>query len=69
MDTNEWIKKIPEVDLIYYDPPYNKHPYSIYFFMLDIINDWDLTQSIPNTNRGQPKNWYKCTYPYYNSYF
>ena len=62
MDTNEWVKKIPEVDLIYYDPPYNKHPYSIYFFMLDIINNWDLTQTIPNTNRGQPKNWYKSAY-------
>ena len=42
MDTNQWIKDIPEVDLVYYDPPYNKHPYSIYFFMLDIINDWNL---------------------------
>lgn len=62
MDTNEWITKIPEVDLIYYDPPYNKHPYSIYFFMLDIINDWKLQETIPNTNRGQPKNWHKSAY-------
>jgi adenine-specific DNA-methyltransferase len=62
MDTNQWIKKIPEVDLVYYDPPYNKHPYSIYFFMLDIINDWELDQSIPNTNRGQPKTWFKSPY-------
>ena len=35
MDTNEWIKRIPELDVVYIDPPYNKHPYSIYYFMLD----------------------------------
>ena len=62
MDTNEWIKKIPEADLVYYDPPYNKHPYSIYFFMLDVINDWDTSQKIPETNRGQTKNWKKSPY-------
>ncbi len=62
MDTNEWVKKIPEVDLVYYDPPYNKHPYSIYFFMLDVINDWKTDEEIPDTNRGQPKNWYKSKY-------
>ena len=62
MDTNQWIKDIPEVDLVYYDPPYNKHPYSIYFFMLDIINDWNLDLDIPNSNRGQPKTWFKSPY-------
>ena len=62
MDTNQWIKDIPEVDLVYYDPPYNKHPYSIYFFMLDVINDWNLDLDIPETNRGQPKTWFKSPY-------
>ena len=61
-DVKDWIREIPEVDLVYYDPPYNKHPYSIYFFMLDIINDWKTEEEIPNTNRGQPKNWYKSKY-------
>jgi adenine-specific DNA-methyltransferase len=58
-DTNEWIKRIDKVDLIYYDPPYNKHPYNIYYFLLDIINKWDLNIEIPDTYRGQPKNWTK----------
>uniref|UniRef100_A0A6C0C4M4 Methyltransferase n=1 Tax=viral metagenome TaxID=1070528 RepID=A0A6C0C4M4_9ZZZZ len=62
MDTNQWVRKIPEVDMVYYDPPYNKHPYSIYFFMLDIINDWKTEQNIPDTNRGQPKTWFKSPY-------
>lgn len=62
MDSNNWVKNIPEVDLMYLDPPYNKHPYSIYYFMLDIINNWDTNANIPDTNRGQPKNWNKSDY-------
>ncbi len=58
-DTNEWIKEIDKVDLIYYDPPYNKHPYNIYYFLLDIIDKWDINIDIPDTYRGQPKNWIK----------
>jgi adenine-specific DNA-methyltransferase len=61
-DVNKWVREIPELDLVYYDPPYNKHPYSIYYFLLDIVNDWDLTIDIPDTYRGQPKNWYKSPY-------
>ena len=30
--------------------------------MLDIINNWDLYVDIPDTNRGQPKNWVKSDY-------
>lgn len=59
MDTNDWINQIEKVDLIYYDPPYNKHPYNIYYFLLDIINDWNTNIEIPDTYRGQPKNWKK----------
>ena len=62
MDTNMWITKIPKLDLVYYDPPYNKHPYCIYYFLLDIINNWDINIEVPNTNRGQPKNWLKSDY-------
>lgn len=62
MDTNEWIKTLPHVDVIYLDPPYNKHPYSIYYFMLDIINNWNTKIKIPKTYRGQPKNWIKSKY-------
>ena len=62
MDTNEWVKTLPEVDLMYYDPPYNKHPYNIYYFLLDIINNWNTDMEIPDTYRGQPKNWIKSPF-------
>ena len=61
-NTNDWIKNIPKLDIVYYDPPYNKHPYSIYYFLLDIINNWDKSIEIPNTYRGQPKDWFKSDY-------
>jgi adenine-specific DNA-methyltransferase len=61
-DVNAWVKELPEVDLVYYDPPYNKHPYHIYYFLLDLINTWDTTIKIPATFRGQPKNWQASLY-------
>ena len=61
-DANEWIKTIGNLDLVYYDPPYNKHPYNIYYFLLDIISNWDTKIEIPETYRGQPKNWEKSAY-------
>jgi len=62
LDANEWTKKIGELDLVYYDPPYNKHPYNIYYFLLDIISNWNIKLKIPETYRGQPKNWLKSSY-------
>ena len=62
MDTNEWAKQLASVDIVYYDPPYNKHPYNIYYFLLDIINTWDKTAQIPDTNRGQPDDRIKSLY-------
>jgi len=61
-DTNKWVKRLPELDLVYYDPPYNKHPYHIYYFLLEIINNWNLEKEIPDTYRGQPKGWLKSKY-------
>ena len=61
-DTNDWVKELPILDLVYYDPPYNKHPYHIYYFLLDVINTWDTTVEIPDTFRGQPKDWKASPY-------
>lgn len=62
MDTNEWVKQLPELDLVYYDPPYNKHPYCIYYFLLNIVNNWNVNEDIPDSYRGQPLNWEKSQY-------
>ena len=65
LDTNVWAKNLAnetKVDIVYYDPPYNKHPYNIYYFLLDIINTWDKTIPISDTNRGQTDDRKKSLY-------
>ena len=61
-DTTEWARNLPPLDFMYYDPPYNKHPYSIYYFMLNIVAQWNTTIEIPDTTRGQPLNWHRSAY-------
>ena len=62
MDVIDWVKSIPELDLVYFDPPYNKHPYNIYYFLLDIIQEWNTNISVPATTRGQPMGWSRSPY-------
>lgn len=62
-DVTQWLETLPNnIDIMYIDPPYNKHSYATYYFMLDIINNWNLDDSIPDTYRGQPKNWTRSLY-------
>ena len=67
-DTRTWAKDIQNeqktftIDLAYFDPPYNKHPYNIYYFLLDIIATWDKSIDIPDSYRGQPKNWIRSPF-------
>ena len=50
--------ELPEMDIVYYDPPYNKHPYGTYYFMLNVINDYNIEETnVPNNTRGQSKDW------------
>jgi len=66
-DVNIWATELPLLDLVYYDPPYNKHPYHIYYFLLDLINNWDTAVDVPDTFRGQPKNWQASLYNSYSN--
>ena len=36
-DVNDAVEKIGHVNLTYFDPPYNQHPYGSNYFMLNII--------------------------------
>jgi len=60
-DINQLIKEIPEVDLAYYDPPYNQHPYGSNYFMLNIINGGKPIE-IQNGVSGIAKEWNKSKY-------
>jgi adenine-specific DNA-methyltransferase len=62
-DVNELVRdnKLPVFDLVYYDPPYNQHPYGSNYFMLNIINsgkDCEIQDGVS----GIAKNWNKSAY-------
>jgi len=62
-DINELIKSkdLPFFDLVYYDPPYNQHPYGSNYFMLNIINEGK-PREIQNGVSGISKEWNKSAY-------
>lgn len=54
-------QKLPIFDLVYYDPPYNQHPYGSNYFMLNIINggtDCEIQDGVSGISR----NWNKSAY-------
>ncbi|MCK9477752.1 MAG: DNA adenine methylase, partial [Candidatus Muirbacterium halophilum] len=61
-DTNELVKDLPEVDITYYDPPYNEHPYGSNYFMLNLIYNNERPKDISKIS-GIPTNWNKS--PFY----
>lgn len=61
-DTNELIKELPEMDITYYDPPYNQHPYGSNYFMLNLIYENKIPKEYSKVS-GIPKDWKKS--PYY----
>ena len=60
-DTNELVKELPEIDLAYYDPPYNQHPYGSNYFMLNIIAN-DKETKIQTGVSGISEDWNKSLY-------
>lgn len=62
-DINELVRdnNLPVFDLVYYDPPYNQHPYGSNYFMLNIINEGK-EREIQNGVSGITKEWNKSAY-------
>ncbi|PPE06377.1 restriction endonuclease subunit M [Mesoplasma corruscae] len=60
-DAKDLILKLKELDLVYIDPPYNQHPYSSNYFMLNIINDYIRPKNISKVS-GIPVSWNKSTF-------
>lgn len=60
-DVNEVVKTIDSVDLAYFDPPYNQHPYGSNYFMLNLLAD---NKCPGETSRvsGIPKDWNHSQY-------
>ncbi|MDR2659891.1 MAG: DNA adenine methylase [Spirochaetaceae bacterium] len=60
-DSNLIIKEAPEVDLAYLDPPYNQHPYSSNYFMLNLILENKHPEKISKIS-GIPDDWKRSKY-------
>ena len=59
--TNVLIKELPPLDLIYYDPPYNQHEYSAYYFLLNLVGKNEKPENV-NAVTGLPKERIKSDY-------
>ena len=64
-DACDFLKELPQVDLIYLDPPYNQHPYGSNYFMLNLICTNERPHTVSKVS-GIPKDWNKSQYNYKN---
>jgi adenine-specific DNA-methyltransferase len=60
-DANALVKELPEVDLAYFDPPYNQHPYGSNYFMLNLLVDYVRPMEVSRVS-GIPTNWNRSRY-------
>jgi len=60
-DSNELVRELPLVDLVYMDPPYNQHPYGSNYFMLNLINSYKEPIDTSEVS-GIPKAWNRSKY-------
>lgn len=54
-------KKLPPLDLLYIDPPYNQHPYGSNYFMLNLLCDYRRPEAVSRVS-GIPKTWNRSAF-------
>lgn len=61
--TNTLVKKFDEgaFDLVYFDPPYNEHEYSAFYFLLNVLAENKKPENV-NARTGLPKTRFKSAY-------
>src|SRR5690606_11760933 len=57
----DFVREMPEVDVAYFDPPYNQHPYGSNYFMLNLILRNKRPEEISRV-AGIPKGWQRSPY-------
>jgi adenine-specific DNA-methyltransferase len=60
-DINELVRELPPVDVAYFDPPYNQHPYGSNYFMLNLLTDYQEPEDISLVS-GIPRDWKRSAY-------
>ena len=60
-DANALARRLPGLDLAYFDPPYNQHPYGSNYFMLNLLVDYQRPRQV-STVSGIPTDWRRSDY-------
>jgi len=60
-DANKVVRQVQNLDLAYFDPPYNQHPYGSNYFMLNLLVRYERPQRISKVS-GIPVNWRRSDY-------
>jgi len=60
-DTNKLVTELKDIDLAYFDPPYDQHPYGSNYFMLNLIYDYKKPEKISSVS-GIPEDWQRSDY-------
>lgn len=61
LEAAEFVSGLPEIDVAYFDPPYNQHPYGSNYFMLNLILRNERPKEISRVS-GIPKMWQRSPY-------
>lgn len=60
-DANSIVKDLGRVDVAYFDPPYNQHPYGSNYFMLNLLCRYERPTDISGVS-GIPSDWKRSRY-------
>ncbi|QXI66241.1 Modification methylase FokI (plasmid) [Paracoccus marcusii] len=60
-EATDFVSEMPDVDVAYFDPPYNQHPYGSNYFMLNLILRNERPEEISRVS-GIPKQWQRSPY-------
>ncbi len=60
-DANALVRELEPVDVAYFDPPYNEHPYGSNYFMLNLLCDYQRPAQVSRVS-GIPVDWNRSAY-------
>ncbi len=60
-DANSLVRSLKGLDVAYFDPPYNQHPYGSNYFMLNLLVDYKEPENTSKVS-GIPDNWNRSLY-------
>jgi len=60
-DANKLVQNVKDLDLAYFDPPYNQHPYGSNYFMLNLLVNYKRPACISKVS-GIPVDWKRSGY-------